>query len=87
MQLIEDLLTFWKLITKEQPIWMFVKFMPAFIVLIKRRKKGSRVRYMDDDWPFMLATDGPNRIEPGIIDGDQLARFVPITQSQPLIDL
>src|SRR4051812_13569870 len=71
----------------EVPVRILMQLLPTLVEAVERRKKGDRVGDVDQDWHIELPGRRPERIEPRIIDRDELSLGVAQAQAEPLPDL
>src|SRR5215213_5484479 len=71
----------------EVPVRVFVQLLPALVEAIERRKEGDRVSDVNQDRHVELRGRRPERIEPGIVDRDELPLGLAEAQPEPLPDL
>src|SRR5665213_1229445 len=84
LELLDQRLKRRELRTKEMPVRMRLKLLPAFVGVIKRLEEGNRVGDMDQHGDGRLAGGLPQVKEPWIIDWNQFTCSVPVMQAQRL---
>lgn len=77
----------WEPRPAEVPVGMQSQFFPSLIMLIQRLEEGHRVGGVDEDGYPQLPGLGPQRVQPGVVHGDEAALGVPVPQPQLLEDL
>src|SRR5262249_40675343 len=87
MELVEQVLAVGVVAAVEEPAGVGIQLVPALVEAVERPEERRRVGDVNDHGTVVFGAHLPDRVEPRVIDGHQLAVLVAVAEAERFVEL